>query len=427
MLDYYVNSLGSYFCLNWVRYNCRIWCVISTTSIYAYDVNLLEFCKNNDLFILNGRLGEDYILPKLTCKDKSTIDYFLASAHVLQNIENFQIHDFSALFSDVHCPISLVIRNNQKSSQSKIQNRKSKTIPKLWKAENLDSFVENFDILKVSEIENKLDQISEYDTATQESIDETVSDIGLLFQRCCKESFGHIKITSCSEKYSSFKPRFNHNCIRTRNLYHKTRKMYNKSDYYKNLLKLVSKSYKKTLSRENNRFNENKIRKLRNLKKSNPREYWNTINCEKYKVKSEAPLNDFYEFFRTLNTQQNVQNEEQNDYNDANENDNDSELYRPITEAEILLCTKMLKNNKSPGLDNILNEHIKSTINIMLPVYTKLFNIIYEKGIMPESWTNGNIKPIFKNKGDPQLPENYRPITLLSCLGKLFTAIINDS
>ena len=45
------------------------------------------------------------------------------------------------------------------------------------------------------------------------------------------------------------------------------------------------------------RFNDNKIRKLRNLKKSDPREYWNTIiNCDKHKVKSEAPLNDFYEF-----------------------------------------------------------------------------------------------------------------------------------
>lgn len=29
-----------------------------------------------------------------------------------------------------------------------------------------------------------------------------------------------------------------------------------------------------------------------------------------------------------------------------------------------------------------------------------------------------------KNKSDPTLPENYRPITLLSCLGKLFTSIL---
>ena len=37
----------------------------------------------------------------------------------------------------------------------------------------------------------------------------------------------------------------------------------------------------------------------------------------------------------------------------------------------------------------------------------------------------GNIIPIYKNKGNIENPENYRPITILSCLGKLFTAIIN--
>ena len=37
----------------------------------------------------------------------------------------------------------------------------------------------------------------------------------------------------------------------------------------------------------------------------------------------------------------------------------------------------------------------------------------------------GTIRPIYKNKGDPKLVQNYRPITILSCLGKLFTAILN--
>ena len=31
-----------------------------------------------------------------------------------------------------------------------------------------------------------------------------------------------------------------------------------------------------------------------------------------------------------------------------------------------------------------------------------------------------------KNKRDSSLPENYRPIPILSCLGKLFTSVINN-
>jgi hypothetical protein len=38
----------------------------------------------------------------------------------------------------------------------------------------------------------------------------------------------------------------------------------------------------------------------------------------------------------------------------------------------------------------------------------------------------GNIKPIYKNKGDKMDPKNYRPITILSCLGKLFTTVLSE-
>ena len=61
----------------------------------------------------------------------------------------------------------------------------------------------------------------------------------------------------------------------------------------------------------------------------------------------------------------------------------------------------------------------------MCLIYVKLFNLIYDTGLVPDSWTVGNIFPIYKNKGNINLAENYRPITLLSCFGKLFTAILN--
>ena len=76
-----------------------------------------------------------------------------------------------------------------------------------------------------------------------------------------------------------------------------------------------------------------------------------------------------------------------------------------------------MKNNKSPGVDNILNEHIKRTIQIVLPIYTKLFNIIFDKGITPESWFLGNIRPIYKNKGNNKLPKITDQSHFLAALG----------
>ena len=61
-----------------------------------------------------------------------------------------------------------------------------------------------------------------------------------------------------------------------------------------------------------------------------------------------------------------------------------------------------------------------------MPLYCKLFNRVLETGFMPKSWLEGIIIPIYKNKSDPKNPSNYRPITILSCLSKLFTSVLND-
>ena len=60
---------------------------------------------------------------------------------------------------------------------------------------------------------------------------------------------------------------------------------------------------------------------------------------------------------------------------------------------EILEFIGKLKNNKACGDDQILNVFLKSTSHILINVYVKLFNLILDKGIVPQSWLNGFIIP----------------------------------
>ena len=83
------------------------------------------------------------------------------------------------------------------------------------------------------------------------------------------------------------------------------------------------------------------------------------------------------------------------------------------------------KNAKSSGFDGIINEFIKHASTLFKQVLLKLFNAIFNTGIFPKVWAIGEIVPIHK-KGDVNDPSNYRGITLMSCLGKLFTSIINN-
>jgi len=105
---------------------------------------------------------------------------------------------------------------------------------------------------------------------------------------------------------------------------------------------------------------------------------------------------------------------------------NDSPLNAVISTKEVIKCAKMLKNGKACGYDQILNEFIKCSIPAHHELYTTIFNLVLFKGLVPAEWSIGVIMPLYKGKGCRDNVDSYRGITLLSCLGKLFTLILNE-
>ena len=65
-----------------------------------------------------------------------------------------------------------------------------------------------------------------------------------------------------------------------------------------------------------------------------------------------------------------------------------------ISREEIFDCIKKLKNDKASGEDGIINEtteYIKSTAHQFINIYEKLFNLIFDCEIIPESWVIGKL------------------------------------
>ena len=101
------------------------------------------------------------------------------------------------------------------------------------------------------------------------------------------------------------------------------------------------------------------------------------------------------------------------------------ELKINFLHTDIMKSIKQLKTNKSEGPDMLINEFFIHGKTILAPTLCNLFNKMFESGVFPEEWAEGYIIPLHK-KGNLNDVENYRGITLLSTLGKLFTRVINN-
>ena len=388
---------------------------------------LIDTCKSNNLFILNGRCGSDKNVGAMTFRNQSIIDYSIVSHQALQFVKMFKISELDPLFSDGHSLLSTTLSFSQMLAPCRNkENQKRKTKPKLPEDKKL-LFVQNIDLSKVTVLHNVI--IDACNNLNSVNLDK-INNICYHFSEIFSES-AHLCInnsSSSSKVKTGKKIWFGTQCEKARKQYHlaKSKHSKNPSAVTKINLSKASKTYKKKMNYFVNKHNKSTQKKLRNLKNKNPKDYWKIINSiDTKKTDSNIELDTLYTFFKDINKQLDSDNDScDNDIHISIE-DNDEVLNSPITDSEILKCIKSLKNNKACANDEIINEYIKSTSHIMLPLYTSFFNLIFETGTLPESWLEGIIKPIYKKKGDPLQPENYRPITILSCFGKLFTAVLN--
>ena len=209
-----------------------------------------------------------------------------------------------------------------------------------------------------------------------------------------------------------------------------------------NLLQYYSlkKSYKATTQRKKRIF-QNKIRnELCELDMNNPCDYWKywdrlhknnsvsiasdiSLDCfVKYFASVQAPPSDYTSTF-DMQFLKYVE-EFMVNFNNSPTNPSTYMTDHPITMSEVQTELKSLKLGKAPRIDGISNDFYKYLSDYLLQPLTVLFNYIWEKGVYPNKWSEGIIQPLHK-KGSYSEPDNYRKLTLMACMGKIFEAILN--
>ena len=86
---------------------------------------------------------------------------------------------------------------------------------------------------------------------------------------------------------------------------------------------------------------------------------------------------------------------------------------------------KTINANKATGPDNIPGRLLKIASDILASSLTEIFNKSLSTGSYPDDWKMAKVMPIYKHGKRTDL-NNYRPISIISIVAKIFGRIVHD-
>jgi|GEM_PF-2076559 len=95
-----------------------------------------------------------------------------------------------------------------------------------------------------------------------------------------------------------------------------------------------------------------------------------------------------------------------------------------ITCEEVERAISESSSNKPPGIDGIPAQFLKIIYLEISPILTDLFNRSLREKEFPFLYKQAIVMPLYKNKGNKSDPKNYRPISILCSISKIFEKIV---
>ena len=100
---------------------------------------------------------------------------------------------------------------------------------------------------------------------------------------------------------------------------------------------------------------------------------------------------------------------------------------------DISISPKMVKkvitnldSSKASGPDCIPVVVLKNCEPELSYILAKLFNKCLKESCFPDCWKVSSVVPVFKNVGERSTAKNYRPVSLLSVVSKVFEQLVNN-
>ena len=98
-----------------------------------------------------------------------------------------------------------------------------------------------------------------------------------------------------------------------------------------------------------------------------------------------------------------------------------------VSIAEVVSAVRQMRPKAAPGLDDIPVSVLKENLFIIAPWLALIYTASLSLHYFPESWKTAKVIPLKKpGKSSYSTPRSYRPISLLSHLGKALERIVNQ-
>ncbi|CAH2109130.1 unnamed protein product [Euphydryas editha] len=112
-------------------------------------------------------------------------------------------------------------------------------------------------------------------------------------------------------------------------------------------------------------------------------------------------------------------------FDHSHSTDDNSYLTRPFTMDELKPALSSRKDT-AVGMDRLSYKMFKLLNDHNLNKFLNILNLLWHHSLIPSDWKIDCIVPVLKPNKQKYLPDSYRPITLISCAGKIFEQLLKQ-